>query len=256
MTGRVDLARRAIALIDLTDLADDHSPAGIDELCRRAAEHGTAAVCVWPEFVARCAGQLAGTGVRVATVVNFPSGAEPVDAVVAMAEQALADGADDVDLVLPYQAFLAGDTEGAGAVVAAVADVVAAPAILKVILESGALGSADAVGAAARLAIANGADFVKTSTGKIPAGASLEAATAMLGAIAEADRPVGLKPSGGIRSFEDAVAYIELADSVMGEGWATPATFRFGASGVLDALLAVVDGGPDGTDRGTAASSY
>lgn len=245
MTGRIEFARRAISLIDLTDLADDHSPAGIDELCHRAAEHGTAAVCVWPEFVATCAEQLAGTGVRVATVVNFPSGAEPVDVVVAMARQALADGADDIDVVLPYEAFLAGDRETAGAMVAAVADVVAAPAIMKVILETGALGSTDAVGAAARLAIESGADFVKTSTGKIPAGASLEAATAMLAAIAEADRPVGLKPSGGIRSFEDAVAYIELADSVMGEGWATPATFRFGASGLLDALLAVVDGGPD-----------
>jgi deoxyribose-phosphate aldolase len=245
MTGRVGVARRAIGLIDLTDLADDHSPAGIDELCRRAAEHATAAVCVWPEFVATCAAQLAGTEVRVATVVNFPTGAEPVEAVVAMAAQALADGADDIDLVLPYEAFLAGHVTVAGAMVAAVADVVTAPAILKVILESGALGSSEAVRGAARLAIANGADFVKTSTGKIAAGASLEAAAAMLDAIAEAGRPVGLKPSGGIRSFADAVAYVDLADSVMGEGWSTPATFRFGASGLLDALLAVVDGGPD-----------
>jgi deoxyribose-phosphate aldolase len=123
--------------------------------------------------------------------------------------------------------------------------------VLKVILESGALGPADTVGAAARLAIDCGADFVKTSTGKIPAGASLDAAGAMLEAIRTAGRPVGLKPSGGIRTFDEAMAYVELADSVMGEGWATPATFRFGASGLLDSLLAVVDGGPDSTSSST-----
>ena len=92
---------------------------------------------------------------------------------------------------------------------------------------------------------------MKTSTGKIPAGASLDAARSMLEAIAAADRPVGLKPSGGIRSFDEAMAYVDLADSVMGEGWATPATFRFGASGLLDSLLAVVDGGPDSTSPST-----
>jgi deoxyribose-phosphate aldolase len=248
---RVAAARRAIGLIDLTDLSDDHAPDGIDELCRRAREHRTAAVCVWPEFVATCAAQLAGSGVRVATVVNFPSGDEPVAQVEAATRRALADGADDIDVVLPYVAFLAGDEDRAGEMVSAVAALVDGPRIVKVILESGALGSSEAVGAAARLAIGRGADFVKTSTGKIPAGASLDAATAMLEAIAGADRTVGLKPSGGIRTFDEAMAYVDLADSVMGEGWATPATFRFGASGLLDSLLAVVDGGPESTSPST-----
>jgi deoxyribose-phosphate aldolase len=252
VTERTDLARRAISLIDLTDLADDHASDGIDDLCRRAAEHGTAAVCVWPEYVATCARQLEGSGVRVATVVNFPSGAEPVADVVAAVTRALADGADDIDVVLPYEALLAGDHDAASAMVSAVVEATPRPALVKVILESGALGSVEVVGSAARLAIGAGADFVKTSTGKIAAGASLDAARAMLAAIVEADRPVGLKPSGGIRTFDDAAAYIELADSVMGEGWATPATFRFGASGLLDALLAVIAGGPG--DAGT--SSY
>jgi deoxyribose-phosphate aldolase len=242
---RADLARRAIGLIDLTDLSDDHSPDGIDELCRRAREHGTAAVCVWPEYVARCAELLAGCDVRVATVVNFPSGDESVDAVVTMTRTALADGADDIDLVLPYRAFLDGDADRAGAMVAAIAALVEPPTVLKVILESGAYPGPDSVGSAAHLAIANGADFVKTSTGKISAGASFDAATAILGEIAaaaETGRSVGLKPSGGIRSFDDAMAYLDLADGVMGEGWATSTTFRYGASGVLDALLAEVDG--------------
>ena len=242
---RVAAARRAIALIDLTDLADDRAPQGIDELCRRASAHATAAVCVWPEYVATCVAQLRGTGVRVATVVNFPSGDEPIDAVTAAVSAALADGADDIDVVLPYRAVLAGDLARAAALVAAVAELVEEPTLLKVILETGALEDPAAISSAAELAVENGADFVKTSTGKIPAGASLEAAAAMLAGIAGADRPVGLKPSGGIRTFDEAMAYIDLADSVMGEGWATPATFRFGASGLLDSLLAVIAGEAD-----------
>jgi deoxyribose-phosphate aldolase len=240
--NRIEIARRLIGLIDLTDLSDDHAPDGIDELCRRAREHGTAAVCVWPEFVETCAAQLAGSGVRVATVVNFPTGGEPVADVEEATRRALADGADDIDVVLPYEAFLAGDTQRAGAMVSALAALVDDPHVLKVILESGALGPAEVVRDAARLAIECGADFVKTSTGKIPAGASLSAASAMLEAIRAAGRQVGLKPSGGIRTFDEATAYVDLADSVMGEGWATPATFRFGASGLLDALLAEIDG--------------
>jgi deoxyribose-phosphate aldolase len=242
---RTDRARRAIALIDLTDLSDDHAPGGIDELCRRARDHGTAAVCVWPEFVARCAELLDGSPVRVATVVNFPSGDEPVADVLAMAEASLAAGADDIDLVLPYRAFLDGDPERPSEMVTAVAALIEPPTLLKVILESGAHTGTETVAAAARLAIENGADFVKTSTGKIAEGASLDAARAMLGEIATAaqhGRAVGLKPSGGIRSFDDAMAYLDLADEVMGDGWATPSTFRYGASGVLDALLAELDG--------------
>lgn len=248
MSERTDRASRAIGLIDLTDLSDDHAPDGIDDLCRRAREHRTAAVCVWPEFVARCAELLDGSGVRVATVVNFPSGDEPVADVLAMSGAALTAGADDIDLVLPYRAFLDGDSDRPAEMVAAIAALIEPPKLLKVILESGAYPGPDSVAAAAHLTIANGADFVKTSTGKIDEGASLETARAMLGEIevaAESGRAVGLKPSGGIRTFDEAQAYIDLADSVMGEGWATPSTFRFGASGLLDSLLAVIAGDSD-----------
>lgn len=244
------LARRAIGLIDLTDLADDHSAAGIDELCSRALSNGTAAVCVWPEHVRRCAVNLADSSVRVATVVNFPTGEEPIGEVLAATRAALDAGADDIDVVLPYRAFLGGDREYAGKLVADVAELIVSPKLLKVILETGELGDTDVVAAAAALAIEHGADFVKTSTGKVATGASLSAAAAMLGAIADAQakgRSVGLKPSGGIRTYSDAAAYIEAADSVMGDGWATPTTFRFGASGLLDALLNVIeDGGAGG----------
>lgn len=243
------IARRAIALVDLTDLDDDASDASVDALCARAAAHGTAAVCVWPDFVARSARALAASPVRVATVVNFPTGDERAFAVRVVTERALADGADEIDVVLPHRAFVAGRHDRAAAVLDAVRDA-AADALVKVILETGALPDTDAVTAAARFAIDHGADFVKTSTGKIPVSATPAAAEAMLGVIAASDRPVGLKPSGGIRTLADAAGYLALADRVMGPGWATPTTFRFGASGLLDALLAVLGG-----DRDAAAAS-
>jgi deoxyribose-phosphate aldolase len=206
---------------------------------------------VWPEYVATCAAQLAGSGVRVATVVNFPSGVEPIAEVEAATRRALDDGADDIDLVLPYRAFLTGDEERAGAMVSAVAALVDAPHVLKVILESGALGSSETVGAAARSGDRSRSRLREDVDRQDHRGGLLDAARAMLAAIAAADRPIGLKPSGGIRSFDEAMAYVDLADSVMGEGWATPATFRFGASGLLDSLLAVVDGGPESTSSAT-----
>ena len=239
---RIAAARRAIGLIDLTDLADDHSPVGIDELCRRAREHATAAVCVWPEFVATCAAQLRGTGVRVATVVNFPSGDEPIDAVTVAVVGALADGADDIDVVLPYRAVLAGDPDQAAAMVAAVAELIESPVLLKVILETGALDdrAVDLVGGAAGDRQRGGLrqDLDRKDPGRChPRRRGGDARRHC-----RRRSSGGLKPSGGIRTFDDAMAYIDLADSVMGEGWAKPATFRFGASGLLDSLLAVIDG--------------
>ncbi len=248
-----DRARRAISLIDLTDLADDHSASGIDELCRRAAAYGTAAVCVWPEHVQRCADLLGASAaaertIGIATVVNFPTGDEAVGAVLDTTLTALSDGATEIDVVLPYRAFQAGDVTRAAAMVTAVGDLIAPPGILKVILETSELADAGEVRSAAQLAVDHGADFIKTSTGKAAGGATLDAARVMLDVIAAADRPVGLKPSGGIRTFDDAMAYVELAAEVMGDAWATPATFRFGASGLLDALLGVVDGGAEPAD--------
>ena len=252
-TDRAEVARRLIGLIDLTDLADDRAPDGIPALCSRAEHHRTAAVCVWPEFVATCAERLAATDVRVATVVNFPGGDDPVESVTDAVVAALGDGADDIDLVLPYRAFLAGDTARAADTVAIVSTLVAPPRIVKVILETGELGGAEVVRAASRLAIDSGADFVKTSTGKTAVGATPEAVDAMVAEIAATPPDsdgvtVGLKPSGGIRTFDDARSYVERAEAVMGAGWATPATFRFGASDRLDALLAVIDGTDDLTD--------
>jgi deoxyribose-phosphate aldolase len=181
---------------------------------------------------------LRGSGVAVATVVNFPAGGEDLDATVAETRLALADGADEIDLVLPYHAFLEGRIDVAAAMVDAVRDATAYPAHLKVILETGSYPDQDSVAAAAALAIDHGADFVKTSTGKTAKSASPEAVETMLRVIRASGRSVGIKPSGGIRSLDDAAQYLELADRIMGPEWAAADTFRFGASGLLDAVEA------------------
>jgi len=234
-------ARSAIGFLDLTDLSDDATAEGADALCDRAAAAGVAAVCVWPPFVAASARRLAGSSVRVATVVNFPTGDEPAADVVAMTERALAGGADEIDVVLPHRAWQAGDEAAAAVVVdhvVAAVRSVGADRQVKVIIETGELRDQATIDRAAHFAIGHGADFVKTSTGKTAVSATPEAAEIVLEAIAMADRPVGFKASGGIRSAADAEVYLDLADTIMGAGWASPATFRFGASSLLDALEA------------------
>lgn len=247
-------ARLAISLVDLTNLRDDCAPADVDELCRRARDARTAAVCVWPDFVAQCVSNLAGAPVRVATVVNFPTGDERAFATAVLAERAVADGADEVDVVLPYRALAAGDEDRARTLLTAARSATAGRALLKVILETGELVEPDLIRRAAELAVECGADFVKTSTGKSPVSATPDAVGVMLDVIARADRLIGLKPSGGISSADDAERYLALAEAAMGPDYLDPATFRFGASGVLDALLAAERG--DGAASSATADPY
>lgn len=240
------MARRALALLDLTELGDSASEADVAKLCAKAKGGEdlppVAAVCVWPRHVAQARSALDGTGIRIATVVNFPSGDEPMPDVLAMMQTALEAGADEIDLVMPWRAFLSGDHETASAMMRGVKAALPADRTLKVILESGTYPDTTTIRRAADLAIRSGAHFIKTSTGKAGTGASLEAARVMLNAILAVPRSVGLKPSGGIRSFADAAAYLSLADDMMGPGWTAPETFRFGASGLYDTLAAVILG--------------
>ncbi len=230
------IARRALALLDLTDLGDTCTTTQIDALCRDARAGGVAAICVWPQFVHQAARVLTGGTVRIATVINFPAGAEDVDRAVDDTAEALRDGAHEIDLVLPYKAFLRGDAETARILVEAVREV-CPKACLKVILETGELHAHEAIAAASRLALAAGADFIKTSTGKSMVSATPAAAETMLAAIREAGRG-GLKVSGGLRSLADADDYLSLADRIMGPGWVSPATFRLGASSLFGVLMA------------------
>lgn len=247
------LARRAMALLDLTDLGDAADEAGALALCATATHEllPVAAVCLWPRFVATAREALADSGVRIATVVNFPSGDEQVDAVLAATRKALADGADEIDLVLPWRAFLVGDIAHAAEMVEAVREA-CDERTLKVILETGEYPDLAHIATASRLAIAGGADFIKTSTGKTALSATPEAARTMLEVIFATGRRVGLKPSGGIRRLADAATYLDLADTIMGPGWAVPATFRFGASGLYHELAGAIAG----TSAPTSGNGY
>ena len=232
-----DRARQLIGLIDLTNLDDRCDSAAIDALCAAAMQHDTAAVCVWPDFVAQAAAAVAGTRVRVATVVNFPTGDERAFSVANLVARCIDDGADEIDVVLPYRAFSEGNLEHCSHVLRSTRFATAAGAHLKVILETGELVDAELVASASRFAIDQGADFIKTSTGKSPVSATPEAVTTMLDVIAGTDRTVGIKPSGGIRTVADAELYLGLAEQRLGVDWPTAETFRFGASSLLDALL-------------------
>ncbi len=237
-----ETARRAIACLDLTSLNDGDDDAAVGRLCDRAVTPAgpVAAVCVWPRFVPLCRARLEGSGVKVCTVVNFPHGRDNVERVRDEILPAIADGVDEIDVVLPYTALLTGRRAEARAVLD-MARLMTGEATLKVILETGRLMTATAIRDAAELAVDAGADFLKTSTGKVAVSATLEAAHILLEVASAAGRPVGVKVAGGVRTTEQAAAYLRLADAINGR--TAPESFRFGASGLLDALLATLDGG-------------
>ena len=231
---------KILSLLDLTSLNDNDTPAVIDTLCDNATQSigKVAAVCVYPQFVAQSRARLPeSSGINVATVVNFPTGDEPLADVLAQTQQALADGANEIDLVFPYKALQQGNAAAGEEMCSQIATLVHQHAgSLKVILETGAL-SPEHIAQAAQIAIAAGADFLKTSTGKIAHGASLEASAILLAQIAQAKQPVGLKISGGVRDIATAQAYIAQAAAKMGADWVQPENFRIGASSLLKELV-------------------
>lgn len=231
-------ARRLIACLDLTELRDDCAAQHVAALLARAVTPAgpVAAVCIWPAFVKQAVEALEGRGIRVATVVNFPHGGEDTKRAVTETRRAVADGADEIDMVIAWKR-VAVDPRFVTRQVMALKRA-AAGRTLKAILETGALGEPALVAAASRAAIAGGADFIKTSTGKVPVGATRDAVATMVRVIAETGKGTGLKPSGGMKTLADAQAFLDIAESELGAGWATPKTFRLGASSLLDDLLA------------------
>ena len=253
-----DHARIALACLDLTSLNDADDAAAIAALCARAVTRWgpVAAVCVWPRFVAQARAALP-REVAVAAVANFPDGALGVERALADTRAIVAAGGDEVDLVLPWRALLAGNAAGARQLVVAVR--AACPhQRLKLIIESGELPTADAVNAACAIGLDAGVDFLKTSTGKTAHGASTEAAREMLRAIAAHPRgaQVGFKASGGIRTVADAAPYIELVRNILGEAAASPARLRFGASGLLGDIERVLAGQGQGAAAAPSAPGY
>ncbi len=250
MTAQTDLmnaARRALVCLDLTDLSEGSDADAVSRLCERAQtpQGSVAAVCIWPQFVPLARAALANTGIRVATVVNFPGGDQPFDDVKEDTRDALSEGADEIDLVVPWRDLVAGDAAIVSALVREIKEV-CGDAPLKAILETGEIADLALIALAAEAAIDGGADFLKTSTGKTPVSATPEAARVVLETISRRGGTAGFKASGGVKTTADAAVYLDLADRILGPGWAGPRHFRFGASALLDDLLATL--GPEVED--------
>ena len=247
MTDPMTDARTALACLDLTSLNDADDAAAISALCARALDvagrlGAPAALCVWPRFAAQARAALP-PAIRVAAVVNFPAGGSDAVAAAAETRAIVAAGADEVDLVLPWRALRDGDAAAARALVAAVRAACAGQT-LKLIIESGELDRPALIHQACQIGLDAGVDFLKTSTGKMPAGATPAAARVMLQAIAAHPRgaAVGFKASGGVRSVADAAQYIALVREILGAAALTPQRLRFGASGLLGDIEALLQG--------------
>jgi deoxyribose-phosphate aldolase len=238
-------ARIALACLDLTSLGDADTAAHIVKLCDKAqGPFGhVAAVCVWPRFVTQARALLPAT-IRVAAVANFPDGSIDTQRALRDADTIIEAGGDEIDLVLPYRAFVDGRVRECAALVAAVRHL-SAGQTLKLIIESGELREDGLIRAACQLGLDAGVDFLKTSTGKSPVSATPQAATVMLQAITAHPRgaQVGFKASGGVRSVADAAVYIGLARQHLGAASLVPARLRFGASALLADIEATL-GGP------------
>jgi deoxyribose-phosphate aldolase len=234
-------ALTALHSLDLTSLNDNDTPESIRSLVLQADQKKlghVAAVCIYPRFLTQAFNAVAADGINRATVINFPSGKGSPEQTARDIRSAIADGANEIDVVLDYKSFLAGDVKTAAELLHASRAACGTEAKLKVILESAAFDNYHDLYAASRLALDCGADFLKTSTGKSEkGGASLEAAATMLQAILDANSKAGLKLSGGVKTVQDCAQYISLTQQMMGKDWITPATFRFGASGVLNDIL-------------------
>jgi deoxyribose-phosphate aldolase len=250
-------ARITLACLDLTSLNNADTEADIATLCQRAQSPfgPVAAVCVWPRLAAFARAQLPAT-ISVAAVANFPHGNADVDAAVRDTVQIVQAGAQEVDVVLPYKALMAGDDAAVTTLLTAVRQ--ACPGLtLKVILETGELKTAELITRASQLALDAGADFLKTSTGKTPINATPEAARLMLSAIAghpSAKYYAGFKASGGIRTVQDAIVYEALTQQLLGVKALVPKRFRIGASSLLNDIEAVLD--PSAGPAQAPASGY
>ena len=248
--AKVRLLRLALSMVDLTTLEGADSPGRVRGLCHKALRPhpeqpdlpSCAAVCVYPTMVPHARAFLgADSPVKVAAVATaFPSGQLPLELKLEEVRRTVAAGADEIDMVINRGAFLSGDY-------ARVFDEIVATktacgeAHLKVILETGELGTLDNVAAASRLAMAAGADFIKTSTGKIQPAATMEVTLVMFEAIREhyleTGEMIGMKPAGGIRTAKEAWHYLVMVKETLGDAWLTPELFRFGASSLLNDVL-------------------
>lgn len=250
-------AQLALSCLDLTSLNIEDTEADVARLCERAQSPfgSVAAVCVWPRLAAFARRQLP-AHIAVAAVANFPDGSLDLQRAAADTSRIAQSGAQEVDVVLPYASLLAGNVMAVAQLLRAVR--AACPGLLlKVILETGELKSAEMIARASRLSLDAGADFLKTSTGKTPVSATPEAARIMLEEIAadaNAMKRVGFKPSGGIRTVADAALYMTLTSEILGPQALNPQRFRLGASSVLTDIEAILSG--QAPTEATISASY
>lgn len=242
MTNIQQCAQKALGLMDLTSLTDVETSQDIINLCKQAKSPAgeTAAICIFPRFIPlakKTLKELECPQVKIATVTNFPHGNADIDIALAETQAAVAYGANEVDLVFPYRALMAGN-ENIGFDMVKVCKKACGESVkLKVIIESGELKTPELIQKASEIAINGGADFIKTSTGKVDINATPEAAEIMLNVIRNKNTDIGFKPAGGVKTAEDANVYLTLADNILGADWADAEHFRFGASSLLGNLL-------------------
>lgn len=241
--------RLALSMIDLTTLSGDDTEGKVKQLCTKA-QHlhdqlpglpSVAAVCVYPPFVRVAKEQLKESGVRIASVATaFPSGQSTLNIKLEETKYVVEQGADEVDMVISRGQFLRGNYHYIFDEIAAVKEA-CGTAHLKVILETGELSTLDNVRLASDIAMHAGADFIKTSTGKIQPAATLPVTMVMLEAIRDfyyqTGKKIGMKPAGGISTAKLALQYLVVLKETLGEGWLNPAFFRFGASSLANDLL-------------------
>lgn len=245
MTQHQKDAALAVALMDLTSLNTSDTTKSIQALVDSINPTlGTpAAVCVYSDFVDDAKIALAArelNHVKVATVTNFPTGDAPLSDVINETLIAIERGADEIDLVIPYKKLIAGDAQTVLSYVSESKKACGSRAQLKVIIESGELKTDALITQATELAIEGGADFVKTSTGKVAVNATLESTKIMLTAIKKSNKRVGFKAAGGVKTVADASDYLALARAIMGDDYLQANTFRFGASSLLSDVYKIL----------------
>jgi deoxyribose-phosphate aldolase len=247
--SKIQALRMTLSMIDLTTLEGQDTPGKVRQLCQKALHlHDAlpdlphvAAVCVYPTMVGVARQALGDAGIHVASVATaFPSGMSPLSVKLEETRIAVGEGADEIDMVISRGAFLGGDYRYVFDEISAIKDA-CGDAHLKVILETGELGTLDRIRRASVLAMHAGADFIKTSTGKIQPAATLPVTLVMLHAIrdhfTETGRMVGMKPAGGISSAKLAIHYLVMLRETLGNAWMTPDWFRFGASSLANDVL-------------------
>lgn len=240
----VTAAKKLISCLDLTSLSETDTDYSIADLCHRAQTKfgNVAAVCVYSRFVSTACHELSKTDIKVATVVNFPSGGTKLSKVQEEIAFALKAGANEIDAVFPYKKFLAKEYSFCEEFLKTLVSL-CPENTLKIILETGELKSTTLIREASLMALDAGADFLKTSTGKTKISATFEAANTMLEALKSSKYKAGFKASGGIKTTMDAKQYLILAETIMGSGWVSADHFRIGATSLLDDLVKTIKQG-------------